>query len=326
MSHDTVHHKFFDGLSQSRQVLCCKFRGTNVQLDFQNNSAVNGGDEVYGTYLYQDCIASTEHVTILNKIQNLFKLDNSINTSLSAISSNPLHVCICDSRGQPPYARLDFIYLNVTLFSGERFTVPLVVVGEEFGTVAGTVHATLLDRTSGSLGRGQNAQRTAVGQYILAEYSVHSSGQSEIIILSAFSGTPFAVDQRIISKNVLLLRERRLTEKSIYEHEQMNYINGQLLNTPVSITVALEKCPLAFELIGDPPSCQCHQELVENNIKHCVMMNHTGYIHRSGTMWVNATFSDTGNNTLLIVHKYKCQAKCSKQVGRISSPRRTAGY
>ena len=199
VSHDTVHHKFFNGLLQKRQVLRCKFRvsSKNVQLDFQNNSAVNGGDEVYGTYLYRDCFTSTEHVTILNKesLKNLFKLHNSLNTSLSAISSDPLRVCICDSRGQPQCARLEFIYLNVTLFPGERFTVPLVVVGEEFGIVAGTAHATLLSQTSGSLGRGQNAQRTAVRQCTLAEYSVHSSRQSETLLLTAFGGAPFAVEE-----------------------------------------------------------------------------------------------------------------------------------
>ena len=307
LSHNTVHLKLYSGGTRATK---CFFElgGLDVSLNFQNNSAINGGDDLYGTYLYQICFASNDIKLTLNYLRTLFKTFNSKNTSLSAISSDPLRVCICDSTGEPQCARLDFIYLNATLYPGERFAVPLVVVGEEFGTVTGSVHATLLGRTTGSLGAGQNAQRTNVRHCTTVEYSIYSSQLTETVILTTFGETPLIIEQN----REILQTERRLNQRSLFVYDQTGEIDGQLLTTHVCINVTLEKCPLGFELAGDPPCCQCKRELVENNIRHCTIMNHTGYVYRSGRVWVNATFRED-DGYVLIVHKYCPYGYCLKE-------------
>ena len=62
--------------------------------------------------------------------------------------------------------------------------------------------------------------------------------------------------------------EHRLNRDSVFVYLETNEIPVQLLVTPVYYNVTLSNCPLGFELIGDPPSCQCQKELVHNNIKH----------------------------------------------------------
>ena len=60
--------------------------------------------------------------------------------SLSTISSAPSRVCICNETGYPnclivvdPKQRI--------VYPGETITIPAVVVGQDFGTVSGSVHA-----------------------------------------------------------------------------------------------------------------------------------------------------------------------------------------
>ena len=310
LSRDFVHHilTLSSYTKMTKKISRCFFdaSGLDIYLQFQSNSAVNGGDDIYGTYLYYGCIASSNPLTVLksNFLRQLFKITNSISTSLSAVSSDPQRVCVCNGNEEPQCASLAFIHLKFTVYPGERFTVPLVVVGEEFGTVAGTAYATLLGRTTGSLEQGQDTQRTKVRHCTLAEYSVLSSQPFETISLTATGGTPIMVGQEneIVKKHI----KNQYSENRhfVWTYEHTKEIERQLLVTPIYFNVTLEQCPLGFQLTGDLPSCKCQQELVENNVRHCIILNHTGYVYRSGTTWVNATFSATENDTLLLVHKY----------------------
>ena len=77
-----------------------------------------------------------------------------------------------------------------------------------------------------------------------------------------------------------------------------------LLNQPVQISLLLEDCPTGFTLTTTHPYiCTCHPTLVDNGITVCIITNHTGWVYRSGTVWVSDSF--TGNETKsFVVHQY----------------------
>ena len=62
------------------------------------------------------------------------------NKSLSLLSSDPLRTCICTS-GRPECTN---VFINLTKYPGEPFSISAVVVGENFGTVTGSVYSNFL--------------------------------------------------------------------------------------------------------------------------------------------------------------------------------------
>ena len=81
-------------------------------------------------------------------------------------------------------------------------------------------------------------------------------------------------------------------------------IEDVLLNQPVMIDIPLDNCPTGFTLTTTPPYiCTCHPTLEDNGITVCVISNHTGWVYRSGTVWVSASSSENGTNTF-VVHQY----------------------
>ena len=279
---------------------------TNISLNFFNNSAGNGGEVVYGTYLATaDCIVSNSHeIVIIEKeeVQRLFKIHNSINTSLSAIASNPKRICICDISGVPQCTKLSYIYFNATLFPGENYIIPLVVVGDDFGTVTAPVYARLLGITSGSMGNSQSTQLVNYKQCNNVEYSIHSLSNTETIILTASGSNP-VVNTNKGGRKLYTASYSPVLKNLIHLFLMVKTISPVLLQTPIYINVTLENCPLGFELEGNPPSCNCHHKLTQYELRHCVIMNHTGFVYRGGTVWVNATFNTSTSNGA-IVHKH----------------------
>ena len=273
-----------------------------LSLRFLNNSALNGGEDIFGTSVHKHCIAQKHTQLILThfNLQQLFKIRNSKNTSLSSVASDPKRVCVCDDFGEPQCSSLDFIYNIKILYPGEMFTVSLVVVGNDFGTVTATTKAGLLGSTFGSLGDGQQTRLAFFRHCTSIQYSVHSSRPTETIVFTASGSKPLAATRRSKLEDRLKV-EHQLNKDSVFVYLHTEEIQVQLLTTPVYFNVTLANCPLGFELIGDPPSCQCQKELVQNNIKHCIIVNHTGFVYRRGSTWVNATFN--GNISVPIVYK-----------------------
>ena len=64
-----------------------------------------------------------------------------MSSGISSVSSDPLRVCVCDSHGVPQCANTEFIYFNRGLHPGEQFTIPVVIVGLNYGTTMGVVHS-----------------------------------------------------------------------------------------------------------------------------------------------------------------------------------------
>ena len=107
------------------------FYKTNPTIDsdnhfiFMNNSAEISGDDIYGASLAW-CNKSSMHT--IPKYSN----------TLSSVSGDPLRVCICDDKSKPLCQNLSYTHLFIP---GEAFTLQLVVIGGDWGTTPGVVHA-----------------------------------------------------------------------------------------------------------------------------------------------------------------------------------------
>ena len=100
-------------------LLNCDEKAT-YNIFFANNSATNGGDDIYGAFLQISSCASSK--------SNKCKLNvNGSSSKLSSVSSDALRVCICDINGNPQCNDTDYIYMSREVHPGEKFTVSAVI-------------------------------------------------------------------------------------------------------------------------------------------------------------------------------------------------------
>ena len=145
---------------------------SQTRLIFTNNTADKGGDVIYGGLVAMgydgdwNCLLSFKTIS-----------DMSQQNGLSTISSEPSRVCLCHN-GQPDCLTVaDPITRNI--YPGQTITLPAVVVGQDFGTVTGSVIAQILQtNTACSVHLEQGQQSTLVdnGKCTDLRYTLYTSG------------------------------------------------------------------------------------------------------------------------------------------------------
>ena len=71
-----------------------------------------------------------------------------------------------------------------------------------------------------------------------------------------------------------------------------DYVSMKLLFLKqLRLSIIFLSCPPGFQLKGDPPGCECHPILSENNVM-CQFINRTGYHTWSGTLWLDVNASN----------------------------------
>ena len=267
-----------------------------TRVDFINNTARKGGDNVFGGKFSSQCMLFlyNQYINVIDRhfIQNTFFFDNQLKATLSSVSSDPTRVCLCDCEGVPRCGDREYIFKQLpSRYPGETFSLSAVVVGYEFGTVPGIVYATLNGGHNGSLSNEQYVQGiTSHQKCSLLYYTVLSSqvGNDHHLQLDLGQNPkPGDIDVALLEYN-----------------ESHQIINDILLYQPIELTLLIEKCPAGFVLTTDPPFfCTCHSKLVENGIDVCAITNHTGLIYRSGTLWASSTF-EKNETSSFVVHRF----------------------
>ena len=152
-----------------------------AQLTFINNTAGKGGDVLYGGLValgYDgdwNCLLSFKNIS-----------DMSQQSSLSLISSTPSRVCLCNETGQLDCLTVADLTTRV-IYPGQTITLPVVVVGKDFGTVTGSVFAQFLHTpyTTDSVDMKQKQDNVAVehGQCSNLEYTIFSQSEESTAVL-----------------------------------------------------------------------------------------------------------------------------------------------
>ena len=237
-------------------------------LSFINNTALKGGDAIYGAGISDHCIYLGKFYGVFCHAQELLQSANSglyfepdLDSDPSQISSDPTRVCLCENGT----LSCSITSWSETRYPGEEFTISAIDVGDINGPVDGPVYAQFLPQYNGVLGGLQYSQVTRTKCKEL-KYSVLSK--------------PGVVVMALTVNTARILRYQ--------DHSSTVYINITLL-----------PCPLGFKLSPYPHQCICDTQLMVNNIQ-CNITTQT--IQRSGTVWVNASFSGNISNGV-IVHK-----------------------
>ena len=274
-------------------------------LTFTNNSASGGGNHIFGVSLKSYCVAAIDnqsHVKVSSYIiisKNFFhfsepSLQN--NSISSAVTSSPARLCICNDSGLygiPMCLHSSKIFLNVSHYPGELFTLPAVLVGADFGPTTGIVHAKLLiedDRHSNQEVGSYLDEALYSSQLIrttdctFLNYVINSNQSNHTVLLQLT-----AVKSNLVWNPNTKYRED--INKSIEKYYGEGVLEGALLYSPVFVNVTLRPCPLGFSLfqLGTKSRCDCYQSL-KNAYKDlkCRLSDSRGYIQLP-KCWIGTT-------------------------------------
>jgi predicted outer membrane repeat protein len=253
-----------------------------VTLYFTNNSATFGGDNVYGTSLV--CCEFEDGIEISHQ--------NRINTTLldtrgSSVSSDPIHVCICDNEGRPQCTNTPFINMSKSVYPSERFTLSAAIVGADYGMTVGIVYANFLTTNKPSRAPIIIDQGYQYSQWInnvsctkltYSIYTVYNIEHSVIMYLTAqYTKNP----RHLAEQNQWKYCENFLLIPSPDSHYYCRY-------SPIYINVTILPCPPGFTLLKRPSSsrCDCYPPLIEKGIQ-CTITNGTGYFIWNNALWMS---------------------------------------
>ena len=272
----------------------------NANLDwysitFYNNSATNGGDDIYGEFMHSvECYAYQhissgknggcypyDHTVSSCCVQKYFHYDSK---SVSSVSSDSIRVCLCKNGG-PQCSESN---LDIKVYPGETFTLSTAIVGADFGATVGSVHAVFKNPTT-------TVQLKPSSQYIQGIREIGGGVCSELYY-TVFSTSTYETLMLLPRQESWISAEQ--IQSQSYDYHGLDrdcnitgcnaeyYVRMELLLTQLLLNVSLLPCPLGFQLKGDPPGCECHPVLTKNNVK-CQFINHTGYHIWSGPLWLN---------------------------------------
>ena len=150
---------------------------SDTRLVFVNNTAGKGGDVLYGGLVALgwdgdwNCLLSFKNIS-----------DMSQQSGLSTITSNPSRVCFCKD-GEPDCLTVAHPITH-HIYPGQTITIPAVVVGQDFGTVTGSVYAKLLNISFDvEMKLGQNVSNINQNQCSSIKYTIFSQKAMSKVVL-----------------------------------------------------------------------------------------------------------------------------------------------
>ena len=133
--------------------------------------------------------------------------DPGLSETLSPVSSAPQRVCLCDSNGKPQCANISYIFTNTSVYRGETITLSACIVGYDFGTAVGTIHARFLSHNSSKRDKSQLVIDS--GKCFPFNYTVYSKRDYELLLLQTSS------------RPVSAVTSNESTEYDIFNYEHM---------------------------------------------------------------------------------------------------------
>ena len=305
-----------------KQKHCSMLFGNNTKMDLLYNTAERGGSAMYSIFM-SDVVCSESKDS---EYEYLFDIITIIPDSFSAVSSDPLRVCICPDQSTPDCLAIlpdqNIPHLHYTVYPGQIFTIPAAVVGFNFALTSGSVYAQFLS-SDASLGSDtqyvQGVNQTGCSPL---QYSVLSDITHETLVLTTDGRHVGDID--ISKEDIRMQNDDNISLMNYspidvpFSNPNKYYVNNtfmtsltdgifrlagnveeSLQNAPIFVSVRLLDCPPGFTLTGKH-RCDCNERIL-TNLLTCNINNQT--VRRHGNIWVNATFS--GNTSSgVIVHKH----------------------
>ena len=271
---------------------------SQARLTFQNNSAALGGDIVYGGSLGRAC-TNDDLVSPCDTCQFKFQSVSSIeNSTLSPVSSDPSRVCLCADDEPDCLTIFETMQNNEHgIYPGQTLMISAVVVGQNFGTFAGSVYAQFVKLPSTDntpqLAQRQDTQGVEHTKCNLLQYTIYSQPGDITLILTAVK----LKETYIVASEILAEVNRDYT--SYLNNEPNKPFPQNMIEFPVYINISLQPCPPGFALTHEHPvKCDCVRQLSQLPGVTCHIEDVTFY--RSGLVWVGqlGNSNNTDNQTL----------------------------
>ena len=257
-------------------------RNSAITVAFENNTAANGGSDIFGAALNSQCQIKFENPATTNFSNEVQKHIFKMSSTLSSISSNPMRVCLSDVPSEVMCANLSYIFYETERYPGEVFPLSLAVVGLEFGTVTSPVYAYLVpqaNNSASSLGDGNDQHLRQASTYPHKinqfNFSVNSLNSREIIALTRNNTVITETGSREYISQIL---------HTYYKNLEPKVIPAPLLAIYVYVNVTLLDCPPGFQLTNQG-RCECAKVLKEFGINDCSIYDRVSYISRNLKQW-----------------------------------------
>ena len=305
-----------------RHTNCSISFGNNSKMDLLHNTAERGGSAMYGIFMSAVVCLEPKY----SDYEYLFDIITITPDNFSAVSSDPLRVCICPDQSTPDCLAIlpdqNIPHLHYTVYPGQNFTIPAAVVGFNFALTSGSVYTQFVSSDAFLGSDTQYVQGVnQTGCYQL-QYSVLSDKIQEILVLTTDGRQVEDIDISI-KEDIRMQNNDSITVLSYlspipFSNPNKYYVNNtfrtnltdgifrlagnvqqSLQTTPVYVSVQLLDCPPGFTLTGQH-RCDCNERIL-TNLLTCNINNQT--VRRHGNVWVNATFSGNTSNGV-IVHKH----------------------
>jgi hypothetical protein len=273
---------------------------SDYSLNFIENFAEMGGDHIYGASLNSSCtvafrsdscggISESNCSWTSNDVRTrgnfmFYSQLNTLSLSPSPIASNPTRVCLCNSNYQPSCVDFNQIFREVSIYPGEYFTIPMVIVGGDFGTTIGTVHAHF------QIDSFQQCANSHGNNHTMCQQVITQNKVCTQLTYCFYSNKSISTLTMYLSANDGFSKPEPNVRQRVNEAiENYNSTNGDiqqiLLYTPIVLNITFLPCPPGFLLQENPPRCNCHPHL--GNIC-CILQNGKGYISWDSTRWISA--------------------------------------
>ena len=245
---------FFQVLTEGQEEVL-----STISVEFVNNTAGVAGSSLYGGYIdgckgfYGLGTGGTGGMVAFRKI---FHYNAS---NFSEVSSDPVNVCFClltSANTLEPNCQNKTSW--VTVYPGELFHIPVVLVGQMNGTVPGVVHSSFTDvhgDSTASLGSLQESQSVDI-ECTNVNFSIFTT--SNLATFRLFSSFEF-----------------------------QDYETAQ-------VVASIQQCPPAFVLSATSRKCDCVPILAHHRAK-CYIGNQT--IHRPPMTWIGYYHNNSTNST-----------------------------
>ena len=294
---------------------CVIIFGSNSTMHLLNNTAEQGGSAMYGITM-SNMVCQTYSG---RDYEYLFDIITINPDSFSAVSSDPLRVCVCPDQSTPDCLAIlpdqNIPHLHYTVYPGQNFTIHAAVVGFNFALSSGSVYTQIINSDASLGSKSQNVQGVNQTGCSPLQYSVLSDKEDEILVLTT-NGIQIANIDSSVREDIKMQSSSLVS--SLFSNPNKYYVNNtfmtnltdgifrlagnvreSLQNTPVYVSVQLLDCPPGFTLTGQH-RCDCNERILTNHLT-CNINKET--VHRHGNIWVNATFSGNTSNGV-IVHKH----------------------
>ena len=258
--------------AQKLQTSAIQEVGASASLTFSNNTAVMGGNNIYGGWIGWSISKKgiTHSVSLLNSLE--FADD------VPGITSDPIRICMCTN--QVPNCSVTNLKLT-QIYPGQTINIDAVAVGQRNGTVVAPATAELIQSNNHTqTGRIRDLQAIQVVDKTCTNlsYTIMSPNKEERVLISVFRSNEFGISDQ----NKDLVFGSQLLKTYPYKLG--------LLFTQFTIEVKLKDCPLTFSLDKTQHTCVCPPSLKSIGIS-CDLNVYK--ILSSEQQWIGITYNHT---------------------------------